>query len=185
MPHCSLVPALVAAAAVALAQPAEEGPRVLRPADRTAVPAGALTVIARGPGPLKLDGQAVPVQTFAGNALRASLVLRAGVHELSIGDHAVRFFAGSGAPPDFRPYRLHPPGETDCAACHAVREGFWEFRGASSSCFGCHDLKKFPAGHTHNSEVLSECGLCHDPHGSAEKLHLKLSREAACKQCHS
>ena len=30
----------------------------------------------------------------------------------------------------------------------------------------------------------AECVLCHNPHGSTEKFHLKMTRETACKQCH-
>jgi predicted CXXCH cytochrome family protein len=26
--------------------------------------------------------------------------------------------------------------------------------------------------------------LCHNPHGSTEKAHLKMAKETACKQCH-
>jgi predicted CXXCH cytochrome family protein len=141
-------------------------------------------VIARGAAPLKLDGKAIAVQAAAEGVVTAMITPSGGRHELRWGDHEVRFFVGPGAPAEFRPFRLHPPAETPCSACHAIRDGVWEFRGAESSCLGCHEAKKFPVGHTHNSEVLSECGLCHDPHGSAEKFHLKLSRETACKQCH-
>ena len=35
-----------------------------------------------------------------------------------------------------------------------------------------------------NDEVLADCVLCHNPHGSTEEFHLKMPRETACKQCH-
>ncbi len=171
-------------AAAVLAQDAPDGPALLRPADQTALAPGPLTIIARGAGPLRLDGKGVAVKVQNGDIVAATVTPAAGLHELSWGGRKLRFFVGPGAPADFRPYRLHPPGGSACETCHVVREGAWEFRGAGSSCFGCHDQKKFPVGHTHNSEVLSECGLCHDPHGSAEKFHLKLAKETACKQCH-
>jgi len=148
------------------------------------VPPGPLTIVARGPGELKLDGKAVAATSPGPGALTAAVTAGPGAHELVLGDHKVRFFVGSGAPAGFRAFRVHPPGEAACGSCHAVRDGFWEFKGAASSCFGCHDLKKFPVGHTHNSEVLAECGLCHHTHGSGEKFHMKLERETACKQCH-
>jgi predicted CXXCH cytochrome family protein len=175
MPHRSLI----AAAALALAQQGSEGPRILRPADGAALPPGPIVVIARGTSSLQFDGKPLSVQ--AGSA---TITPSAGRHELRLGDQKVQFFVGPAAPAEFRPYRLHPPAEAACSTCHAIRDGAWEFRGAEASCFGCHDAKKFPVGHTHNAEVLSECGLCHDPHGSAEKFHLKLKRETACKQCH-
>jgi predicted CXXCH cytochrome family protein len=182
MPHRSLIAA--GAAVLALAQAGPDGPRILRPADGAVLPPGPLTVIARGAAPLKLDGQALTVRAAAESVVVAAITPSGGRHELSLRDHKVRFFVGPGAPAEFRPYQVHPPAETACNTCHVIRDGVWEFRGAESSCFGCHDAKKFPAGHTHNAEVLSECGLCHEPHGSAEKFHLKLRRETACKQCH-
>jgi predicted CXXCH cytochrome family protein len=173
------------ASVLALAQSGGDGgPRVLRPANQALLPPGPLTAVARGPGPLRLDGKAVTAKSAAG-AVWAGLTLAPGAHELAIGDHVVRFFVGPGAPAGYRPYRVHPPAETACETCHAVRDGIWEFQGAATSCFTCHDRQKFPAGHTHNPEVLGECGLCHDPHGSAEKFHLKLPRDTACKQCHA
>ena len=166
------------------AQAQTGGPGILRPADKAVLPPGPLTVIARGAGPLRLDGRGVSVRVQNGDIVTATVTPAAGLHELSFADQKLRFFVGPGAPADFRPYRLHPPATAACDTCHTVRDGVWEFRGAASSCFGCHDQKKFPVGHTHNAEVLSECGLCHDPHGSAEKFHLKLAKETACKQCH-
>jgi predicted CXXCH cytochrome family protein len=171
-------------AATVLAQNTSEGPRILRPSDKAALPPGPLTIIARGAGSLLLDGKGVSAKALNGGMVFAEVTPRGGLHELSFAGHKLRFFVGPGAPADFRPYRIHPPAGAACETCHVVREGAWEFRGAGSSCFGCHDQKKFPVGHTHNAEVLSECGLCHDPHGSAEKFHLKLAKETACKQCH-
>jgi len=168
---------------LALAQ-APEGPRLLRPADRSALPAGPLTVVARGDGPLVLDGQPVKTARPGPGAIAAELTLAPGPHALSFAGQSIRFFAGPNPPAGYLPYRLHPPAAASCDTCHVVRDGAWDFRGAASSCFGCHDQKKFPIGHTHNAEVLAECGLCHDPHGSTEKFHLKFARETACKQCH-
>lgn len=170
---------------LALAAPAvPDGPAILRPAGQSALPPGPLAIVARGAGPLRLDGKPVAATSPGPGALSATVTPGPGVHELSLGDQKLRFFIGPGAPAGFRPYRLHPPAATTCDTCHAVRDGEWEFKGAAASCFGCHDQKKFPVGHTHNDEVLSECGLCHDPHGSAEEFHLKLAKETACKQCH-
>ena len=170
---------------LALAAPAPtDGPRILRPGDQSALPPGPLTIVARGAGPLRLDGKPLATTSPGPGAQTATVTPAAGVHELSLGDQKLRFFVVPGAPADFPPFRIHPPAAAACETCHAVRDGAWEFKGAESSCFGCHDQKKFPVGHTHNAEVLSECGLCHHPHGSTGKFHLKLVRETACKQCH-
>ncbi len=174
---------LAGLAALALAQPGD-APAILRPMDHSIVEAGPLTVIARTTGELRLDGQLLNTAEPAPGIRTATATLTPGRHQVQSGDHKADIFAGPGAPAGFRPYRLHPPGGAACDTCHVLRQGAWEFKGASTSCLGCHDQKKFPAGHTHNSEVLAECGLCHDAHGSTEKLHLKVSREVACKLCH-
>ena len=177
----------VGAAAIgvlALAQVSPDGPRVLRPRDKSAVAAGKLSIIARSGAPLLLDGKPVDAKRPGPGALAAEVHLAPGLHELSAGGQTIRFFAGPNPPAGFQAYRLHPPSGASCETCHAVRDGAWEFRGAETSCLGCHDLKKFPVTHTHNTEVLAECGLCHDPHGSTGKFHLKFVRETACKLCH-
>jgi predicted CXXCH cytochrome family protein len=70
-------------------------------------------------------------------------------------------------------------------ACHTVNEGEWSLKTSalSEACFVCHD-QKVSLKLTRNDETLADCGLCHNPHGSTEKFHLKMSREIACKQCH-
>jgi predicted CXXCH cytochrome family protein len=36
----------------------------------------------------------------------------------------------------------------------------------------------------HAPDVLSECGLCHNAHGSTVKANLVYPKQTACKLCH-
>jgi len=154
--------------------------RILRPAANSAVKPGATSIIASGAGALKLDGKPAPAKKLAPGVWSAEVDVPPGVHEIEIGTAKLRFLAGS---PEggWKEFRMHPPAAA-CGACHAVIEGAWSFK--DGSCFGCHDPQAFPKTHQHASEVLLECQMCHDPHGSTEKFHLKLARDLACKQCH-
>lgn len=165
---------------------APEGPRILRPLDRTVLKPGPLAIIARGAGELRLDGKPLATAQPAPEVVTATITPGPGLHELALGDRKLQFFVGATkAPSGWKAYRPHPPAAT-CETCHAVKDGAWGFQAVplSTNCFGCHDQKSFPVGHAHNAEVLAECQLCHDPHGSTEKFHLKMPRETACKQCH-
>ncbi len=185
MPHRLVALALFAALGCA------EEITIFRPSDQSAVPAGPLSVVARvsGKAEVKLDGKPVTATQPALNALTATVMPSPGRHELTVlaggVEKKVVFFAGAGAPADWKTFRPHPPAAT-CETCHAVKDGAWAFKNATlaDSCFGCHEAKQFPAIHSHNTEVLAECQMCHNPHGSTEARHLKLKKELACKQCH-
>ena len=165
---------------------------ILSPPANSAHPAGPVRVIARGaPGAkLVLDGAPVAAKSPAPGVLTASITPKPGPHTLEIvgakDGQKVRFFSGAGAREPFRPFRPHPPVET-CTTCHAVKEGGWDFARPSLGgiCFGCHDREAFPGTHSHVPGVLADCQLCHDPHGSTAKGHLKMSKETSCKQCHN
>jgi len=177
---------LVLLALVCLAQePA--GDAILSPADQSVIASGPVRVIARGAGPLLLDGKPIAAERPAPGVLAASVTAPAGTHEISLGSQKVRFITGSGAAPkDWKPYQPHPPALAGCDACHAVKDGAWAMRRPSliGICFACHDRGKFPPVHSHNVDVLVECQTCHNPHGSAAKGHLRMTKEVACKQCH-
>jgi predicted CXXCH cytochrome family protein len=69
-----------------------------------------------------------------------------------------------------------------------VKNGAWAMKRATLSplCHACHDITKFTAAHApHNTGTLVDCQMCHLPHGSAAKGHLKMEKTVACKQCHS
>ena len=165
------------------------GPGFLRPLDQTVVPAGPLSIVARTAGntELRVDGKAVAALQPAPNVLTATLNPTPGRHVLAIGDQTIHFFVGAaaGAPQGWGEFKAHPPAAT-CETCHAVKDGAWAFKSEilADTCFGCHNAKQFPTIHTHNSEILAECQMCHNPHGSAVKAHLKMKKDLACKQCH-
>lgn len=180
-------PGLTALAALlGLAQePAAEA--ILSPADQSTVAVGSVRLIARGAGLLLVDGKMVASEQPAPGVVSAVVALAAGTHQIAMGARKIRVHAGGGAPGDWKPYQAHPPSATGCDTCHAVKDGAWAMRRASLApiCFTCHDRGKFPATHTHNTDILADCQSCHDPHGSTGKAHLRMSRERACKQCHA
>lgn len=143
---------------------------------------------------LKLDGKAVSLTSPHEGVFTAEVAPgAAGVHELEFEGQKLRFAVtdrgAGGAPPDgFQAFRPHPPAN-QCQTCHAVRNGKWRFQRVSlaSVCSQCHAKATFPAKHTHEMAVLTDCQLCHNPHGSTTAIpaHLKLSRDTACKQCHA
>jgi predicted CXXCH cytochrome family protein len=155
-----------------LAQDADS-PAILRPTDKSAIPAGPFAVVARrvDGAKLLLDGKALE-KPEAMNAMP-------GIHELTLGKDKVKFAvvgAGAAAPDGFRTFRSHPSAAT-CDTCHKEST-------PAASCMGCHDSAAFPKKHDHNTEVLKDCGWCHSPHGSTEASHLKMPKEKACKLCH-
>ena len=165
---------------------------ILRPTDRAVLETEEVEVIAR-PGGLWLDGKSLKERQT--EAMRQALSLRipAGRHELiwknGDTDQRIQFIVKTTAntvvvPPEWKAYRAHPP-QAECQSCHASKqpEDFKKIT-VAETCFTCHEQSSFAAGHAHNDEVLAECVLCHDPHGSTEKFHLKMARETACKQCH-
>jgi predicted CXXCH cytochrome family protein len=152
---------------------------VLRPTPQSVVPPGPLSIVAKGEGDVLLDGKVVAAQKPSPGVIHAKVEVTPGKHVLTVGAAKIQFAAGQG-PDGWKAFRAHPPA-AECAACHA-RES-WEFKGAEA-CLACHDGMAFAKTHTHNTEVLNECQLCHSPHGSTENRHLKFTREIACKQCH-
>jgi predicted CXXCH cytochrome family protein len=173
--------------ALALICFAEEpgGPRILRPTDQSVLPPGPLSIVARADA-LKLDGKPLDAAHPAPGVSTAAVTPSPGPHELAAGSVIVKFFVGAGAPSGWKAFHAHPPGGAACDTCHAVVNGSWEIKGGvvGTNCLQCHNEKAFPKIHTHNADLLPDCQLCHMPHGSTIKAHLKMTREAACKQCH-
>jgi len=169
---------------------ADDAAKILRPADRSVVAPGTVDVVATAPGArLELDGKAVAAEQPFPNVWHARAQVAAGAHTLALawegGRKEVRFFAGSGAPVDFQPFRIHPPGgETACTECHELSaRGRFRFR--NEACFGCHERTPFVGKHSHEITTLAECGMCHNAHGSTVKAHLLYPKEQACKLCHN
>jgi predicted CXXCH cytochrome family protein len=158
---------------------------ILAPPPEASFQSGPVQVIARvdGDSELKLDGRPVRVESPHPGVVKASLTPGPGIHELTLGGQKVRFAVGPAE--GFKDFRGHAPAST-CDSCHAVRNGRWRFVRASLAnvCSRCHAKEAFPAKHTHQMDLLPDCQMCHDPHGSTSAAHLKLTRENACKQCH-
>ena len=181
---------LVAAAILGLLSPASAGQegKIVRPSDRSILPAGEISIAATGPGArLELDGQVLPAQEPFPDVFHAKLTPTPGEHSLALvwegGRREIRFFVGEGAPEGFASFRLHPPFAIDCQQCHTVsRRGRFRSKG---SCFSCHGKASFVETHQHAPHVLRNCGQCHNAHGSTAADHLIVSREQACKLCHN
>lgn len=169
---------------------AEEPGAILAPPPQSAHPGtGAVRFIGRGAGALKMDGKPVETTSPHEGVQTAELKPAAGgAHTLEFEGQTLRFFTGANPGDEFKPFRAHPPAN-QCDTCHAVRNGRWRFQRVSlaSVCAQCHSKETFQAKHTHEMPVLTDCQLCHNPHGSttAVPAHLKLARDAACKQCHA
>ncbi len=159
---------------------------ILRPMNQTVIPAGPLTIAAKGPASAKLTLDAKPIESQqpAPGIHTATIKPDPGTHELALGTAKVQFAVGTG-PAEWKAFRQHPP-TAQCTTCHAIKSGEWAFRTEklADTCAGCHDLKTFPKTHNHNTEILKDCQECHMPHGSTEKSHLKWNKETACKLCH-
>jgi predicted CXXCH cytochrome family protein len=167
----------------------EDTVEIFSPVEGAAYASGVVRLVALAGADAKpaVDGKPVEAKSPHAGVLQAELRLAAGVHELTLGDKKVRFSAGVPAGGEFKPFRDHPPMQAGCDSCHAVRNGAWRFQRASlaSVCGQCHEKEKFVAKHTHDMGILTDCQMCHAPHGSTAVAHLKLGREKACAQCHS
>jgi predicted CXXCH cytochrome family protein len=171
---------------------AQEGPALFAPADRSIVAEGNIRVAGRAAGKaeLLLDGKILAFASPAPGVVMAQVMALPGLHELVLkgdgGSTKATFFVGKEHD-GWKVFRPHPPGALGCDSCHAVKNETWSLKRASQSlvCHSCHDKEKFAGVHTHNTDTLADCQICHLPHGSTAKSHMKTSKEIACKQCHS
>jgi len=174
--------------AAALCAAEEETGKIMRPAPNSAFPTGDVDIVATAPaGKLELDGKPVTAEQPFPDVFHAAIKPTPGRHKLALiwtgGRKEVEFFSGPGAPAGYAPFHQHPPVPgVQCTQCHELtRRGRFHFKGG---CCDCHQQSGFAKIHTHEPSVLSECGLCHNAHGSTLKAHLLYSKEAACKLCH-
>jgi len=102
------------------------------------------------------------------------------------GSREIQFYCGPQAPAGFAAFHPHPPvAGVNCTTCHELtKRGRYHFKGGEA-CLGCHQKETFTKVLTHNVDVLNQCGLCHNAHGSTVKAHLLFPKETACKQCHN
>ena len=163
--------------------------RIMRPVDGAAMPSPQVDIIATAPaGKLHLDGQPVSAAEPFPDVWHTVIKATPGIHSLALtwdgGRKEIRFYVGPNIPDGFRPFHQHPPvAGVVCTQCHEMSSrGHFRFKGG---CFDCHQRDRFAKIHTHDPGVLSECGLCHNAHGSTEKALLLYPKETACKQCHN
>lgn len=168
---------------------AEDRGKIMRPADKSVIASGPVDIVATAPGGvLELDGARIEAKARFPDVLHATVEPKPGTHTLSLiwegGRKDIRFHTGPNSPAGFEPFRHHPPGGgAECTQCHELsRRGRFVFKGG---CFDCHQDAAFAKVHTHTAEVLRECGLCHNAHGSTAAKHLLYTKEIACKQCHN
>lgn len=164
---------------------------ILRPTDQSVIETEEVQIIARK-GEVRLDGKSLGSEHTQGKREILSIRVSPGKHELTWTNGEVaqktRFVvapSGSSAvPAGWKTYKPHPP-QAECQHCHAGETpGNFKEATVAETCFTCHEQKTFAVGHAHNAEVLAECVLCHNPHGSTGNFHLKMARDIACKQCH-
>jgi predicted CXXCH cytochrome family protein len=181
--------ALLAGLVCDLVSAADEGDgKIMRPVDGAVLTNGQVDVIATAPsGKLELDGQPVQAQQPFPNVFHAVQKVSPGSHTLALlwegGKKEIRFFAGANPPAGFAVFNEHPKVlGVRCTQCHEMSQrGRFRFKGG---CFDCHQRSSFPTIHTHNDPVLSECGMCHNAHGSTVKANLLYPKETACRLCH-
>lgn len=169
----------------------DRSPGFLRPTDRSRVPAGQFSIIARTAGAAQLwvDEREVAASQPTPQVLSATVTLTPGPHELKLTTAGRQFIvhvvAGDRAREEYRPFRVQPPA-AGCTNCHKVAGPSWNLAkdNVSDLCAACHDLTKFPLVHQHAVAVLQECQMCHQPHGSTAEKHLKFNKATACKLCH-
>lgn len=169
-----------------------EPPAILTPTDQSVVTGPVLQVIGRAASQAQLlmNGRPVEIQHVGPGAILARITVSPGKHELLLRDNegqtAVSFMADPASQAG-APFRPHPPLEVTCEGCHAVKDNTWALKRTTTAslCFSCHERSKFPAAHTHGTDILADCQVCHLPHGSAAKAHLRRPKAAACRQCHS
>lgn len=165
--------------------------KILRPADKSALPSADVDIVATAPaGKLELDGKAVaPEQPFP-NVFHVKVRAAPGIHRLSLiwegGSQDIQFYCGSAPPSGFAAFHQHPPvAGIECTTCHELtRRGRFHFKGGEV-CLGCHQKETFAKVHTHTPDVLNQCGMCHNAHGSTVKAHMLYPPAIACKQCHN
>lgn len=169
---------------------AEDAGKIMRPADKAAMPSGQVDIVATAPaGKLELDGKAIVAEKPFPNVLHLSVQAAAGEHSLALiwegGRKDIHFFVGPNPPAGYQRFRQHPPvADVQCTQCHELSSR-GRFRFKNNSCFDCHQKDSFVKVHTHEPTLLAECGLCHNAHGSTVKAHLLYPKETACRQCHN
>lgn len=80
-------------------------------------------------------------------------------------------------------YMHEPTAEGGCEACHTPHVSNFKgllYKKGKDLCITCHEVRKeeFKNKYVHKP-VAKDCSLCHDPHGSATKFHLRTKKDKA------
>ena len=92
---------------------AEDAGKIMRPADKAAMPSDDVDIVATAPaGKLELDGKALNAEKPFPNVLHLSVKAAAGEHLLALiwdgGRKDVHFFVGPNLPAGYERFRQHP-----------------------------------------------------------------------------
>lgn len=80
-----------------------------------------------------------------------------------------------------------PVKKADCFKCHQRENNFKPAQPFSGTCLSCHkDLNKLldEKAFIHGPVAAGYCTICHSPHKSTDKTHLRNSVNELCEQCH-
>lgn len=97
------------------------------------------------------------------------------------------------APVNWQVFRSHPaPAKSaktmSCQSCHKMQSAQSDFllgrAKTPDACQACHRLVDLRLIHAHVMDPLSDCSLCHDPHGTTWPSLLVDRKEKLCTKCH-
>lgn len=83
---------------------------------------------------------------------------------------------------------VHKPVKVaQCFKCHQKENNFKPVQPFSDTCLSCHEdfnnnLKKYE--YNHGPVAAGYCTICHSPHKSTDKTHLRNNVKELCEQCH-
>jgi hypothetical protein len=185
---CLPIAAAVVSAGLAVGwtkNPEPADARILFPPSDVVLLYGTFHVIAKGiDGPLKVDGEVRPWDSFDAPLRVAAVGLSPGRHEIRIGDRRLEVVTAPNpydheAPDDWPVYRFHQiqVAERRCAGCHQTTErngmtAVGAFKGPQA-CFDCHRPEQVAAHRGHRLKPGEDCRSCHDLHGSTRRFLLK------------
>ncbi len=83
------------------------------------------------------------------------------------------------------PIREHPPyKEFRCGACHDMDRGLIRSTPQEGLCRACHGDVPGDMTYVHGPVAVSDCLVCHDPHGGTYPYLLVDEPTAVCFRCH-
>lgn len=80
-----------------------------------------------------------------------------------------------------------PVKDAKCFACHDKEVNFIPQEPFAEKCLGCHkktDAAIQQSAYTHGPVAAGFCTICHSPHKSTDKTHLRRPSSSLCRDCH-